>query len=163
MFLLLCFVFGLTSCNPIVNPENNSTDTPVALSDDSKLIGAWESSYGEIYTIAKTSLSNGGSWGDCYAGDNLVVLAETETSGIIFIKYTRAMTADYKYSTDASVAPDVGKWYALAYKNLTDTSLSISGAYKADGKSSEDSLENAVKEFTVDNGYFGTYSECVKK
>lgn len=126
------------------------------------LTGTWQSSYGEIFKITSTSLSNGGSWGDAYAGNNLVVSYTNDeaTSGYIYIKYTRAMNPDYSYS---ETAPDVGKWYAIAFKELTASSLSLSGAYNASGKSSTETLEEAISTFTIANGYFSSYSECVKQ
>ena len=70
------------------------------------------------------------------------------------------MNSDSSYS---ETAPDVGKWYAVSYKNLTSNSVSLSGAYKADGKTSTQTLDEAKKEFTVENGYFDySYSECIK-
>lgn len=124
------------------------------------LTGTWQSSYGEIFKITSTSLSNGGSWGDAYAGNNLVVsyTNDEETSGYIYIKYTRAMNPDYSYS---ETAPDVGKWYAIAFRDLTASSVSLSGAYGT--VSSTSTLEEAISTFTIANGYFSTYSECVKQ
>ena len=57
---------------------------------------------------------------------------------------------------------NLGKWYAISYKNLSPTSISISGALKASGKKSTETLEEAIKEFTIENGYFAVYSECTK-
>lgn len=124
------------------------------------LTGTWQSSYGEIFKITSTSLSNGGSWGDAYAGNNLLVsyTNDEETSGYIYIKYTRAMNPDYSYS---ETAPDVGKWYAIAFKELTASSVSLSGAYGT--VSSTSTLEEAISTFTIANGYFTSYSECVKQ
>lgn len=124
------------------------------------LTGTWQSSYGEIFKITSTSLSNGGSWGDTYAGNNLLVSYTNDeaTSGYIYIKYTRAMNPDYSYS---ETAPDVGKWYAIAFKELTASSVSLSGAYGTE--SSTSTLEEAISTFTIANGYFTSYSECVKQ
>lgn len=107
-------------------------------------------------------MSNGGSWGDTYAGNNLVVsyTNDEETAGYIYIKYTRAMNPDFSYS---ETAPDVGKWYAIAFKDLTSSSLSLASAYKEGGKTSTENLEDAISTFTIGNGYFDIYSECVKQ
>ena len=153
--LLCTFVFisfGFISCQPDTGYETEYVN----------LTGKWASSFGEIYAISSTSLSNGGGWGDCYAGDSLLVsyTSEAQTSGYIYIKYTRAMNPDYSYS---ETAPDVGKWYALSFKNLTSSSMEISGAFKKEGKTSTETLEEAIEEFTVKNGYFDSYSECVKR
>lgn len=162
--LLCTFVFisfGFISCQ--TETEHETELDVYQISEDNALIGEWESSYGEIYAISTTSLSNGGSWGDCYAGDSLLVsyTSEAQTSGYIYIKYTRAINPDgYSYS---ETAPDVGKWYALSFKNLTSSSMEISGAFKKEGKTSTETLEEAIEEFTVKNGYFDSYSECVKR
>lgn len=147
---LLFVSFGFMSCQ-----QEDETEYV-----NYSLTGTWQSSYGEIFKITSTSLSNGGSWGDAYAGNNLVVSYTNDeaTSGYIYIKYTRAMNPDYSYS---ETAPDVGKWYAIAFKELTASSVSLSGAYGT--KSSTSTLEEAISTFTIANGYFSSYSECVKQ
>lgn len=149
---------SFTSCK-----SDDDDDLPSGveyLSSDSLLIGTWKSSYGEIYDISTTELKNGGSWGNGYAGNNLTVIESSDSAGYIYIKYTKAMNADYSYS---ETAPDVGKWYAISYKNLTDDTVSISGAYKSGGATSTETLDEAVSEFTIENGYFGTYSDCTRQ
>ncbi len=69
------------------------------------------------------------------------------------------MNTEGIYSDDA---PDVGKWYAVHYKNLTSNSVSLSGAAKTGGETSTKTLSEAIIEFTVENGYFSYYSECTK-
>ena len=164
---LLFVSFGFMSCQQ-EDDDNGLPDGVYELSDNSALIGTWQSSYGEIFKITSTGLSNGGSWGDSYAGNNLVVSYTNDeaTSGYIYIKYTRAYcsthsdptTYTYIYDTDAA---DVGKWYAIAFKELTASSVSLSGA--AGTVSSTSTLEEAISTFTIANGYFTTYSECVKQ
>ena len=162
---LLFVSFGFMSCQQ-EDDDNGLPDGVYELSDNSALIGTWQSSYGEIFKITSTSLSNGGSWGDSYAGNNLVVSYTNDeaTSGYIYIKYTRAYCSThsdpttYTYDTDAA---DVGKWYAIAFKELTASSVSLSGAYGT--VSSTSTLEEAISTFTIDNGYFTIYSECVKQ
>lgn len=162
---LLFVSFGFMSCQQ-EDDDNGLPDGVYELSDNSALIGTWQSSYGEIFKITSTSLSNGGSWGDAYAGNNLVVsyTNDKETSGYIYIKYTRAYcsthsdSTTYIYDEDAA---DVGKWYAIAFKELTASSVSLSGAYGTE--SSTSTLEEAISTFTIANGYFTTYSECAKQ
>lgn len=74
------------------------------------------------------------------------------TSGIIYGKYTTA----------PSYKPIVAnKYYAIAFKDLTSDTVSISGAYKTDGGvSATDTLAEAKTKFTEANGYFSYYSEC---
>lgn len=129
--------------------------------DDASIYGTWKSSYGEIYDISTTELKNGGSWGNCYAGNNLTVRKISDSAGIVYIKYTRSII--YGSMDYSETAPDVGKWYAISYKNLTDDTVSISGAYKSGGATSTETLDEAVSEFTIENGYFGTYSDCTRQ
>ena len=127
----------------------------------SDLYGKWTSSYGEVYEISKDYFKTYGTWGNGYEGDsiNIIPNENDNASGTIFLKYTVSMNPDYSYS---DTAPDVGKWYAVSYKNLTKNSVSLSGAFKLGGKTSTKTLQEAIKEFTVANGYFGIYSECTK-
>lgn len=164
---LLFVSFSFMSCQQ-EDDGNELPDGVYELSDNSALIGTWQSSYGEIFKITSTSLSNGGSWGDSYAGNNLLVsyTNDEETAGYIYIKYTRAYCSTHSDSTTYTYiydedAADVGKWYAIAFKELTASSVSLSGA--AGTVSSTSTLEDAISTFTVANGYFSYYSECVKQ
>lgn len=127
--------------------------------DDASIYGTWVNktdTYTETYKITETMFSNG-----YYEGNNLTVIESSDSSGYIYIKYTKSMNADWSYSENA---PDVGKWYAISYKNLTDDTISISGAYKyGGGATSTETLDEAVSEFTIENGYFGTYSDCTRQ
>lgn len=150
--VLVCGV-AFTGCKPEVQYR------------DIALEGTWVES-GECgnsyYEISFNSFKNYGDTYESYEGNNLVIRETSSDSGYIYIKYTKSMNPDYSYSTNA---PDVGKWYAISYKNLTINSISIAGAYSdaAGAKTSTDTLEEAIKEFTIEKNYFGTYSECTKK
>ena len=127
----------------------------------SDLYGKWTSSYGEVFEISKDYLKNYGEDWSSYEGDSIIIITNENDndSGTIFLKYTVSANPDWSYS---NTAPDVGKWYAVSYKNLTKNSVSLSGASKLGGKTSTETLKEAIQEFTVENGYFGTYSECTK-
>lgn len=146
---------SFTSC------KSDDDDLPSGveyLSSDSLLIGTWNGGtekYPECYKISKSNFSNG-----YYEGNELCVRDISGSAGYIYIKYTKSMNADWSYS---ETAPDVGKWYAISYKNLTDDTISISGAYKYGGATSTETLDEAVLEFTIENGYFGTYSDCTRQ
>ena len=129
----------------------------------SDLYGKWTSSPEEVYEISKDYFKTYGTWGNGYEGDSIIIITNENdnTSGTIFFKYTVSMNPDPDYSY-SNTAPDVGKWYAVSYKNLTKNSVSLSGASKLGGKTSTETLKEAIQEFTVENGYFGTYSECTK-
>lgn len=160
---LLFVSFGFMSCQ-----QEDETEYV-----NYSLTGTWVNSYSggtSVYKITSSTFDNSGtssyngttSTYDSYAGNNLVVsyTNDEETAGYIYIKYTRAMNPDHSYS---ETAPDVGKWYAIAFKELTASSISLSGAYNASGKTSTETLEEAISTFTIANGYFTFYSECVKQ
>lgn len=139
--LLVVFLFiAIISCNK--NPYN----------DNSRLLGTWISTYNETY------IYDGKTFTSAYDGKNSYVITveriiySSDTAGIIYGKYTENSTYG-----DAVV----GKYYAVSFKDLTDTSISISGAYK-DGKMSADTLVEAITEFTINNGYYSLYSSCKK-
>lgn len=135
--LLLVFLFiAIISCNK--NPYN-------------RLLGTWENkqpTYTETYNydgITFTSINT-------YKMEVERIIWNSDASGIIYGKYT-------ENTYNPSV---VGKYYAVSFKDLTYTSISISGAYKEKGKIATDSLVEAITEFTINNGYYGTYSSCKK-
>ena len=126
----------------------------------SDIFGKWTDDSGSIYEITEDSFKNYGEGWSAYEGNSLKIIPNDDgNSGTIFLKYTVSANSDWSYS---NTAPDVGKWYAVSYKNLTKNSVSLSGAYKSDGKTSTETLEEAKEEFTVENGYFASYSECTK-
>lgn len=129
----------------------------------SDLYGKWTSSYGEVFEISKDYLKNYGEDWSSYEGDSIIIITNENdnASGTIFLKYTVSKNPDPDKSY-SNTAPDVGKWYAVSYKNLTKNSVSLSGALKSGGKTSTETLEEAKEEFTVANGYFDFYSECKK-
>lgn len=168
LLIVVSLSFSLASCKT-ADDDNPLPQGVEELSSDSPLIGKWKDSYGSIYEISQTEFSNYGYGYDAYAGNNLVISITSNdfSSGYIYIQYTKAYCAEhsnleeYKYTYDND-SPDVGKWYAISYKSLTASSIKISGAYKKGGETSTETLEEAMAEFTIENGYFSTYSECVK-
>ena len=163
---------GLTGC-----PDPESTEVikyayVMPVTSDDGVIEIWTSSYGETYTITTSLFS-----ADAYAGDNLYIYYtdDEETAGYIYMKYTSV----YDWTCGQSEEPEdttgwynaygywyptntdlIGKWYAVSFKNLTSSSVDISGAYGT--KSSCDTLNEAVQTFTVANGYYTSYSTCTK-
>ena len=153
LLIVVSLSFSLASCK-----TDNDDDDPILL------VGKWQDSSNFIYEISKNEFSNYGEGFDSYAGNNLVISITSNdfSSGYIYIQYTRAADENWNYTTDKTKAPDIGKWYAISYKGLTVSSIQISGAYKYDGKTSTETLEEAMAEFTIENGYFAMYSDCVK-
>lgn len=155
--LVSVLAFSFSACNVTTEPEVEHVYKQIDADD--LLVGTWtvgSTEWPESYTITNTTFESKGS----YKGNNLVVQKLDSTSGYIYIKYTVAMNADWSYS---ETAPDVGKWYAISYKDLGAEKISLSGAYKKDGATSCKTLDEAVTEFTVGNGYFGTYSSCTRQ
>lgn len=134
--LLLVFLFiAIISCNK--NPYN-------------RLLGTWENkqpNFTETYIYDGITFTSSGS----YKMKVKSIIWSSDASGIIYGRYT-----ENTYSPSV-----VGKYYAVSFKDLTDTSISISGAFKG-GKMAADSLVEAITEFTINNGYYGTYSSCKK-
>ena len=162
---VLLFTLFVVSC---ANPAHNNTGTLLGTWTSTNgeiytitgtLLGTWTSTNGEIYTITGTTFQNFYQTTESYSGNNLSFSSDDNNSGYIFFTYTRSANPDWTYS---DTAPDVGKWYAVHYKNLTSNSVSLSGAAKTGGKSSTETLSEAITEFTVENGYFSGYSECSK-
>lgn len=154
--LVSVLAFSFSACNVTTEPEVEYVYNDI-------LVGTWTGGieqYPESYTITNTTFESKGS----YKGNNLVVQKLDSTSGYIYIKYTVAYLdkgdGKYEYSEKA---PDVGKWYAISYKDLGAEKISISGAYKYGGATSCETLDEAVTEFTVDNGYFGSYSPLTRQ
>lgn len=134
--LLVVFLFiAIISCDK--NPYN----------DNSRLLGTWISTYNETYIYDGITFTSSGS----YKMKVKSIIWSSDASGIIYGRYT-------KNTNDSSV---VGKYYAVSFKDLTDTSILISGAYK-NGKMAADSLVEAITEFTINNGYYSFYSSCKK-
>lgn len=137
--LLVVFLFiAIISCNK--NPYN----------DNSRLLGTWENpTYkGETYIYDGITFTSSGS----YKMKVKSIIWSSDASGIIYGRYI----------TNSFYTNVVGKYYAVSFKDLTYSSVSISGAYKKDGKIATDSLVEAITEFTINNGYYGTYSSCKK-
>ena len=159
LLVVVSLSFSLASCKT-ADDDNPLPQGVEELSADSPLIGKWQDSYGSIYEISQTKFSNYGESYESYAGNNLVISKSTDNSGYIYIQYTRAADENWNYTTDKTKAPDVGKWYSISFKELTNSSIKLSGAYGE--KTSTETLEEAITEFTIENGYFANYSDCTK-
>lgn len=133
--LLVVFLFiAIISCNK--NPYN-------------RLLGTWENpTYkGETYIYDGITFTSSGS----YKMKVKSIIWSSGASGIIYGRYI----------TNSFYTNVVGKYYAVSFKDLTYSSVSISGAYK-DGKMAADTLVEAITEFTINNGYYSNYSSCKK-
>lgn len=117
--------------------------------------------YTRAYETSSTEHEDVDSWTAVYiwknnSDNNDVQYSEPEDSS----NYTKSISYYYRFSSEA---PDVGKYYAISFKELSTSSISLSGAYKYGGATSTETLDEAKNEFTIDNGYYAGYSELVKQ
>ncbi|OEJ16038.1 hypothetical protein BFL38_11315 [Brachyspira hampsonii] len=160
LLTLLMALFLAVSCS-----KDNVTN-PIKTKEQ-MLQQKWINDYGtgyELYNITENSLESAGSYNNSPETVGYQISIEEiswnsdNTSGIIYGKYTIDNNNNNK---------NLGKWYAVSFKNLTDTSISICGASKKleDGSydSSAETLQEAKTKFTEANGYFGYYSACTVK
>ena len=95
-----------------------------------------------------------------YSTKNVEVVEIDATSGYVYGQFDDADHIGYMAS--------VGQWYAIYYFDLKDNSVKISQAdtYNNPVKAC-DSLEDAKRIFTVENGYMseaaGKYSTCTRE
>lgn len=141
--LIAAFVFGTMACaQPTTETKNASVE------------GSWKSTY-DSYEITTTTVTyNDGGYGYGWTGDVADKNEVDDASGYVYVKYTTVGTG-----MDAAL---VGKYYAFAYKKLSDSAVQMSNAYKSTGVTNESTLDEAKTEFTIDNGYFGTFGSYAK-
>ncbi len=124
----------LAACFMLAGCKPDAPDTTT----DKGLNGTWASEY-DSYVITEEKITyDDGGYG--YGWEGLV----------------EEVTDDYIYVSIKD------KYYAVSYKELTDKACKFSNAYKADGKTREDSLKAAKEEFTVENKYFEIYGEYAR-
>ena len=123
------------------------------------IYGTWVSSYGEKYVITPSDYDNyytyNGDFTLYYSTNNLLVKVIDKSSGIIFGQFDDANHV----GSDATK----GQWYALMYTDLKEDSVNLWQPWKEGGKAACTTVDEAVAEFTVDNGYFGSPSACTKQ
>ncbi len=148
LFAAIMFVACLTVCG-CSNPSNSGTSGPKAIE------GTWVSSYGEKYVITATDYDN--YYGDTlyYSTNNLAFKDINSSSGFIYVQFDDEKKIGY--------GAKLGQWYALYYTDLTDNTVKLYQPYKTGGKAACDSLEEAEAEYTVENGYYASGSECTRQ
>ena len=160
----------LTALILAVSCAKNNVTNPTKTKEQ-MLQQKWIDSYKSVYTITATSFEN------TYLDNNTqtykvsyaisieeIAWNADNTSGIIYGKYTiNNNNKDY-----------VGKYYAVSFKGLTDSEVSISGAANDTGEkdpntgwniydSAAESLEEAKTKFTEANNSFAAYTTCTVK
>jgi hypothetical protein len=126
--------------------------------------GNWTSTTSVSYSIGLFGITMKDSSGNkTYSGSNLTIIPYSATAGMIFIKLTSALkTNGVTYTELASESSDIGNWVGFLYKDLTSISLSIKKASKSSGKTSMSTLNEAISEFSIDNGYFSEFDYCYR-
>ncbi|MEI0557354.1 hypothetical protein [Brachyspira intermedia] len=149
------------------NPNNNGSGNNSQISswkdnpNFKTLASIWQGTdvnwQGEIYEIK----DNGDKGVEffAYGGAYGTVSYSMTVEEIVWISDTEGMMyGQYTASWDPS---SVGKYYAVAFKNLTASTISISGAYDMITQNwIADSLEQAKEIFTIDRGSFSEYTDC---
>lgn len=108
----------------------------------------WKNEY-DGYEISTDYIKyNDGGYGYNWEGEIKEV-----TSSYIYFKYKVIGN-----KIDESL---MNNFCAVMYKGLRENSCSFSNAYKENGKTATETLEEAKTEFTQENGYFASFSECV--
>ena len=98
------------------------------------IYGTWEAGNyaGDIYVITASNFTS--KFGDDidYAGTIENIIDDGPNAGFIVIKFTEHSTS-YRYAaTEDPVAPMAGRWYVIHYKDLTASTVELSGAWKFD-------------------------------
>src|SRR5574344_471794 len=154
--LATAFIIGTASCRQPTH--DSSSDLPsgvTALAATDSIVGTWTSTYKDYYTVSASNFEYyDGGYGYDWKGTPAGKSETDSTSGYVYIKYTSVGT-----SLDSSL---IGKYIAISYSGLTASSAKMATAYKKSGVTSEPSLSEAVKEFTIDNGYYSSYGAYSK-
>lgn len=141
--VLVCGV-AFTGCKPGVDKPALPAGVK-ELSADSMLIGDWASNAGDGYTITQTTMKYNDSWGYNWTG-TIVGVSEN----CIYYKFS-----EVGEKLDSSI---IGKYGATSYVKQSDAVLKFSDATEPDySKGAEATLEEAVKELTIENGYYSDY------
>ena len=148
-------VLSLTAC------QTQASSSPKAIE------GTWISEWGEKYVIDGSDYDNYSrydangkynkdAWFLYYSTNEVEIVEGDNNTGFVFGQFDDKDHIGY--------GAEVGQWYGFYYFDLTEKSVKIVQAYKDGGKAGCDTLEEAQKEYTIDNGYFPTASAstCVK-
>lgn len=150
--------------NPNEQNNNNQTVTPSWKENINfkTLANIWQGTdaawTGEIYEIK----DNGDKGVEffAYGGGYGIVSYSITVEEIVWTSDTEGMM--YGQYTESWDSASIGKYYAVAFKNLSSSTISISGA--ADYINNiwvADSLEQAKEIFTIEKGSFSEYTACV--
>ena len=146
-------VFIGCSNSTLGDTGNKTVPIPEALK------GTWVGiAYGDKYIISETAFTAEFA----YAGTVVNVREDGPGAGYITIKYT-----ENPYYTDILGINVIGNYYVVHYKNLTSSTVVLTGAYSAadpdyGGGTGKATQALAESTYTTENGYFGSGSDCTK-
>ena len=156
MMFVACLV--LVGCKPQSDDEGSAPAAVVlpenvrALTSEDGIVGKWGDAYPDYwaydgygcqYALNKVETASYG------AHDSTVYIFETsETSGYLYYKFSKPISLYGIGEVDVT-----GKWGAIAYQNLTSTSVQMCDANYMDQKWAN-SLKDCVLQYTKENGYF---------
>jgi hypothetical protein len=156
LILALCLLTGaqvFMGCDANSGDDGGGDSIPLP----EALKGVWTSVYNEEYTISDAEFSASYGGGNVhYSG--LIVHVRSDGSGAGYITI--------RYATHAEHPEYVGKYYVIHYKDLTASTVAISGAangvppdYDAQGYAEQADAEGT---YTVLQGYFNIHSSTKK-
>jgi hypothetical protein len=136
--------------------------------EDAEFSGKWVSTGGDQFTIdlqANTFSYWYGSGEPSYGPESMDYKGDIK-GPVLSNKNLLKNGSGYlamQISSAGDWGPTVGKYIVIFWKDLTDKTVVEAGPYKAGGNNSGmDSVEAALAEYTVENGYFdmtGTYTK----
>ena len=119
------------------------------------IIGKWVDSYESYntYTSYDCNIQENFVETSSYGKHNgtVYVVEETDDSGYVYYQFETDITG-YDASFKPYTVAAKGKWCAIAYKDLTKSSVKMCDAYKTYDFAA--SLDDAKKLYTIENGWF---------
>jgi hypothetical protein len=90
-----------------------------------------------------------------WGGPIVNIVSDTSGAYIMIVKLTE-VTGSW------NTPPELGKYFACAYKNLTSSAVNSNTAYKSSGENTgTTTIAEAISEYTVANGYFDYLSSTL--
>lgn len=129
----------------------------------SLLIGNWKNS--SLPTAKDRYLYDGQNYRDIYNYNLMTqtykmkvekIIWSSDTAGIMYGQYT-----EHQDTLGNPSSTIIGKYYAVSFKDLSESKCSFSGALK-DNDYKAETLEEAITKFTIENGYFNVHITCSK-
>ena len=151
-------IFSFIGCKPDSElPAGSTPITPVEISADDAIIGSWAdnysgwNTYGDYDCQIAINFIETASYGKHES--KIYVVRTSSDSGYIYYQFSEDVTGyngPNPYTVNAK-----GKWCAIAFKNLTATTVLMCDVYDPDYNFPA-SLEECYKKYTIANGYFNS-------